>query len=346
MCAALALDLARHPAYPSGTDIYDHKTSVQCVHPDHFNLISSGMLLNAPSSLSIACFGETLWDILPRGIFLGGAPLNVAYHLSRHGVTAVPVSAVGRDFLGDEALRRIASWGVDCRAIARHATRPTGTVRATLDSAGVASYRIAEDVAWDRIVLPRFLLARPSPAALVFGTLALREEANRRTLERLLGAWPRSLRVLDLNLRTPFDRSDSIAFALRNANVVKLNDDELRHIAGHRGRTPGQLEQAARRFSAAHDIASVCVTAGARGAGLLRDDRWFWQDAQPVTVRDTIGAGDAFLAALLSALLARDAPTQVALARACRMGEFVAARDGATPPYTCDRQGRPRDLSK
>ena len=105
-------------------------------------------------TVTIVCFGETLWDILPRGIFLGGAPLNAAYHLSRHGVKVQPVTAVGRDFLGDEAWRRIVGWGVDTRWVARTPDRPTGTVRATLDARGVASYRFAPRVAWDAIPTP------------------------------------------------------------------------------------------------------------------------------------------------------------------------------------------------
>jgi fructokinase len=93
--------------------------------------------------LSIACFGEVLWDILPQGIFLGGAPMNVAYHLTRHGVRAIPITAVGRDFLGDEALRRIAAWPAETTFVTRHRRRPTGVVRASLDARGVASYEIA-----------------------------------------------------------------------------------------------------------------------------------------------------------------------------------------------------------
>ena len=136
------------------------------------------------------------------------------------------------------------------------------------------------------------------------------------------------------------------AFALASAQLVKLNDHELARLAGPAGRTPGALEKAARRFARRHRIVRVCVTAGARGAGLLWDDQWFWEPSRPVPVRDTIGAGDAFLGGLLGALLARRAAPKIALAQASRLAEFVAARDGATPPYSCDARGRPRDPTR
>ncbi|HEX2852370.1 MAG TPA: PfkB family carbohydrate kinase [Opitutaceae bacterium] len=293
-------------------------------------------------STTIACFGEALWDVLPRGIFLGGAPLNVAYHLSRQGIVAVPITAVGRDFLGDEIIRRIKSWGLDSRFIAQLPQFPTGVVTATLDAAGVASYRIARRVAWDHIAIPSALRESTSVTAVVFGTLALRQEFNRRALLRLFAAWPDALRVLDLNLRAPFDTSAAVALALKHAQFVKLNDEELGRMTSSRPRTSAQLERAARRFSAAHGLSQVCVTVGARGAGLLWKDRWHWEDSRPVVVRDTIGAGDAFLAGFLAALLARRASPAKALARAARVGEFVAAHDGATPFYICSRNGEPR----
>lgn len=291
---------------------------------------------------AVACFGEVLWDCLPRGLFLGGAPINAAYHLSRQGLRAIPVSAVGRDFLGDEVCRRINAWDVDARFVQRVSNRPTGTVSATLDARGVATYEIATDVAWDRIAAPAELRRlSPAPAALVYGTLALRESANRRALQELLKAWPAAWRVVDLNLRAPFDTPDAVAFALKPAQLVKLNDEELGRLTGANVKSVGDLERAARRFSAAHGIARVCVTAGARGAGLWWEGAWFWEAARPVQVRDTVGAGDAFLGGLLGGWLGRNAAPARALAAAARVGEFVAGSDGATPAYRLDARARP-----
>lgn len=288
------------------------------------------------------CFGEALWDILPRGIFLGGAPLNVAYHLSRHGVRALPVSAVGRDFLGDEALRRIASWQVATEFIFRRASHPTGAVRASLDRKGAATYQILRNVAWDHIPVSPALLKRPPPAAIVFGTLALREHSNAHALTRLFDAWPNAVRVLDLNLRAPFDRGPAIEFALRHAQILKLNGEELARLAGKRKCSPAQLEQAARNLSEQRSLPRICVTSGENGAGLLWDRRWSWEAGREVDVRDTIGSGDAFLAAFLAAILTQGKSPSAALVSACRMGEFVAGCDGATPPYRIDRDGQPR----
>jgi fructokinase len=130
---------------------------------------------------------------------------------------------------------------------------------------------------------------------------------------------------------------------LKTAQLVKLNDDELAALTGTAARTPGSLAKAVRRFADDNAIARVCVTAGARGAGLWWDGQWHWEDARPVTVRDTVGAGDAFLGALLGAIFVRQARPADALAQACRMGEFVASRDGATPAYQLNAHGQPRD---
>ncbi|MEX2044114.1 MAG: PfkB family carbohydrate kinase [Opitutus sp.] len=293
------------------------------------------------STVTIACFGEALWDVLPRGIFLGGAPLNTAYHLSRQGIRAVPVTAVGRDTLGDEIIRRLSDWKIDRRAVARLSGVATGTGRASLDARGNASYRFAPDVAWDRIPVGA-LLRSPPPRALVFGSLALRSPRNRRALAQLLSAWRGALRVLDLNLRAPFDHGAPVAFALRHADIVKLNDLELARMSGGRiAWSSGAIERRARAFAGRHRLARVCVSAGHRGAGLLWDGAWHWEPARKVRVRDTIGAGDAFLAGLLAALLGRGSRPEVALANACRFGEFVAGFDGATPPYRCDARGLP-----
>jgi fructokinase len=294
------------------------------------------------SPLTVLSFGEALWDVLPRGIFLGGAPLNVAYHLSQHGIRALPVSAIGRDFLGDEIRRRAAGWDLDLRFVARLRGRPTGTVQAVLDAHGAATYRIERRVAWDRIPAPRSGRGLTAPAAIVYGSLALRERPNRLALARLFARWPDATRVLDINLRQPFDRGEPVAWAVRHARFVKLNDEELGRLTGARVGTVAALARAARAFAGCHHLPHVCVTAGARGAGLWWEGRWFWEPGRRVAVRDTVGSGDAFLAALLAALWKRREAPPVALAKACRLGEFVAMSDGATPSYQCDARGNPR----
>ncbi len=290
---------------------------------------------------AIACFGEVLWDILPQGIFLGGAPMNVAYHLTRLGVRAVPITAVGPDFLGDEARQRIATWPAETSFVARHQHRPTGVVRATLDARGVASYEIAERVAWDHIQVSNALRRIPPSRALVYGSLALRGAANRAALSELTTAWPDTVRVLDLNLRRPFDVGQGVDCALRQAQIIKLNDEELQRQTSLPVRSVREIEAAARQFAAKQQLSRICVTAGARGAGLLWAERWTWEKGRAVEVRDTIGAGDAFLAGFLAAHLIRGEEPKEALTSACRLGEFVAGRDGATPRYRVNARGVP-----
>jgi fructokinase len=291
---------------------------------------------------TVVCFGEVLWDCLPKGLFLGGAPINAAYHLAKHGLHVLPVTAVGRDFLGDEAVRRIGNWGLETKFIGRDSAHPTGVVTATLDPAGAATYQIKRNVAWDHIpVSSRLRRLHSDPVAIVHGTLALRDAPNRHALQSLVEAWPEALRVVDLNFRPPFDTAKVTGFALENAQLVKLNDGELAKLTGVSGRSGSALERGSKQLSERCGISRICVTAGDRGAGLWWDGEWFWEDARPVKVRDTVGAGDSFLGALLGSLLFKEASPPEALQRACRVGEFVASYDGATPDYRLDERGRP-----
>lgn len=284
---------------------------------------------------TIVCFGEVLWDLLPDARFPGGAPFNVAYHLHRMGLRALPASAVGRDALGRELLELLAHWEIESSYVAVEAGLPTGTVQASLSPTGDASYVIAAPVAWDAIrVAPGLIREMQSARALVFGSLALRCEHNRRSLEVLLGAArPGALRVFDVNLRVPFDDLALVGRFARQAGLLKLNAAEAARLVGDGGETPGAEERHARALGSETGAGMVCVTAGARGAGLLKDGVWMWEPGRTVKVADTVGAGDAFLARLLCGLLARKETPAQTLAGACRLGEWVASRSGATPEY-------------
>lgn len=290
-----------------------------------------------PSSVitPVLCFGEVLWDLLPQGAFPGGAPFNVAYHLHQLAVPVCPVSAVGRDDLGEELLQRLRGWGISTSAITQHATFPTGQVKATLSAQGDAHYAIACDVAWDRILVTDALLKVASTApALVFGSLALRLVENRAALNELIAALPYSAwRVFDVNLRAPHDDLTLVRHFAASANVLKLNASEAAQLAANAVESPGLEESHARTLAAQFGTPLICITAGERGAGLLRAGRWTWVSAQRVTVADTIGAGDAFLAAFLAGLLLGSHTDTEILSSACRLGEWVAAQPGATPAY-------------
>lgn len=282
----------------------------------------------------VLCFGEILWDLLPHGAFPGGAPFNVAYHLHRLGVPVLPVSAVGSDDLGAQLLLRLDAWGVSTAAIARHPTAPTGRVTATLGLSGDAHYTIARDVAWDEIAVETAVGVAASAPALVFGSLSLRSTANRRSLARLVAALPPAAwRVFDVNLRAPHDDLELVRRTAPLANVLKLNAAEAARLAANAAESPGREETDARTLAAQLGVTTVCITAGARGAGLLRADRWTWVPACAVVVADTVGAGDAFLAAFLAGLLRGQRTDTELVNRACRLGEWVASRPGATPDY-------------
>ncbi|MEN9401517.1 MAG: 2-dehydro-3-deoxygluconokinase [Verrucomicrobiota bacterium] len=297
--------------------------------------------MNEPAPI-VACFGETLWDFLPRGAFPGGAPFNVAYHLHRLGLQAHLVSAVGQDLLGDDLLRRMKDWGLDTTGVSRRLGLPTGYVRALLDAAGSAHYEIATEVAWDQII-PGEDSTRAvfGAGALVFGTLAQRSAVNRASLDRLLAVLPAgALRVLDVNLRAPHDDIEFVRDCARRASLLKLNSDEAARL-NHARPGEGRDEDHARSLARDCGCALVCITAGEKGAGILAEDTWHPAPTPSVTVRDTVGAGDAFTAGLLAGLLLHRETPANALQRASRMGAFVASQDGATPAYSVNEAGQP-----
>ncbi len=280
---------------------------------------------------TIFCFGEALWDCLPEGNFPGGAPLNVAFHLNQLGVRAFPVTAVGLDPLGRELVDIVRRWGVRTDFIGWHPTLPTGTVAAEINAQGDARYTIREDVAWDDIpVTAQLLSAVGSADAVVYGTLAQRSVSNRLQLEKLQQASVNTFTVCDVNLRPPYDDHERVWKLASQADLVKLNDGELRTLLDDT-RERRSLEALARLFATEIGVDAVCVTAGAKGAGLLHAHEWHWCDAKPITTRDTVGAGDAFLAGLISRLLDPHTAPRECLQHACRLGEFVASRHGATP---------------
>ena len=287
----------------------------------------------------VLCFGEVLWDCLPQGRCLGGAPLNVAYHLHKLGIESHIISAVGADELGDEALASIGKKGIATQFIERSKTRPTGTVQVELDEAGQPRFEILNDVAWDDIpVSDEVLKLAASSDAVVFGTLAARSGRNRAALRRLLEV-PGPRRVLDVNLRPPFDDLPRTEALCHHADLVKLNGDELARLCGLV--EPGavqqkfDLQEAILRLAKRVGSRSFCVTLGEGGASYFGKEGRFTEPAPRVKVRDTIGAGDAFTAALVAGQIrdASPAGTHAALKNACALGSLIASLPGAQPDY-------------
>lgn len=281
----------------------------------------------------VLCYGEVLWDCLPAGLFFGGAPVNVAYHLRQKGSKVFPVTAVGKDFLGEEIFRRMRRFNLELPFVSEIPEKATGVVLVQINEQGNASYDIREDVAWDYIPCSETLLKDAEDAdAIVFGSLAQRSPNNRETLTRLLDHGQTALKIFDVNLRPPYDDPDRVFSLCIRADLIKMNGDELRTLTGSDGKTSNVLGNLARNFRKRVGDKKICITDGAAGAGLLDGEKWFWEDGQKVQVEDTVGAGDSFLAALTDGLLAGDTPAQ-ALKNAARLGEFVASSRGATPSY-------------
>ena len=284
------------------------------------------------SAGEVLCVGEVLWDSLPEGLFLGGAPFNVACHLRATGTPVSMVSRVGNDRLGDEVLRRAARYGVGTELIQVDDALPTGFVRVHVDERGNGSYEICEPVAWDALEATEPLLARAAQAkAIVFGTLAQRSAATRATIERL---WTvsarRALMVCDVNLRAPYDDVEIVRASLRMADVVKLADAELVRLSAMFGWGAGDERELTRMLATSFDCGVVCVTRGSRGAALLHDGVLSEHPGFPAEVRDTVGAGDAFLAVLLAGLLAGSSDAEL-LQHANLMGAYVVTQFGALP---------------
>lgn len=278
----------------------------------------------------ILCFGEILWDCLPAGLFLGGAPLNVASHLKCLGSDPVMASAVGDDILGEEALSRVRKRGLAITEIAVIEGVPTGTAHVDLDAQGLATYRFPEPCAWDAIPNEAALAVAKDMDAIVFGTLATRSQANEDTLEALL-AIEGPLKIFDVNIRPPhFDRLNASVLA-QMADVIKLNEEELETLTGM-DVVEDVPEGPLQLLSTITGVRKICLSRGELGAVFWNHGEATLSDAPEVNVKDTVGAGDAFTAAITLGLLDGESPEKF-LPRACKLGAFIASQDGAVPEY-------------
>ncbi len=278
--------------------------------------------------MAIACFGEMLWDVLPTGKQPGGAPLNVAVHLRNFGLEAQLLSRVGHDDLGAELLAFVEAKGLSTRYVQRGETHLTGVVKANVSDSNEVTYKIVQPVAWDYIQYTAPLSTLVETAeAFVFGSLAARSPVSRETLYRLLQRAP--FKVFDVNLRPPHYSRDVVTYLLGQADLVKLNHHELAEIMDWFGVSPDE-ETALQWLAARFQLQAVCVTKGADGAVLWVGQRLYGCPGIAVQVQDTIGSGDAFLAALLKGFLAGQPPAHY-LAFACAAGSLVASYRGATP---------------
>jgi fructokinase len=276
--------------------------------------------------------GEVLWDLLPAGKQLGGAPANFAYHAHALGAESLVVSRVGDDPLGHEILDRLCGLGLRTDGIAVDASAPTGTVGVSLDANGAPTFTIHENVAWDLLEAGEQVLHEASRAdAVCFGTLAQRNPCAKAAVRAILQATPpAALRIFDINLRQHYWSPELILDSLELANVLKLNDEELPVVAdllGLSGDDRGRLHQLAARFA----LRAVALTKGADGSTLLVGDELVCRPGSKLVVADTVGAGDSYTAALVLGLLAGHAPARI-IEAAHRVADYVCTQHGATPP--------------
>lgn len=269
------------------------------------------------------CFGEILWDVLPTGKVLGGAPLNVAFHLNQFGIPAKIVSQVGDDAEGIEIQQILQRLSLSDDYLFVHPGLPTSQVTVQIDAKGIAQYTIHEPVAWDAISTSQ--LPDIQPTWLIYGSLAARQRVTR---EALLFLKNRSqFTVCDINVRPPFFSLEVAEKLLTDVYLCKMNEDELALLSQQYGISGDQQAQTAalgERFGWKMAI----VTCGGEGAYVWTPEQWIFGPAIPVTVADTVGSGDAFLAGFLSEHI-KGKSLEEALRKGLAAGSFIAQKKGA-----------------
>jgi fructokinase len=281
---------------------------------------------------TVVGLGELLWDLFPEGKKLGGAPANFAYITSLLGDEGIPASRLGHDDLGAEAIRRLGELGLSTEFIQQDADHPTGTVKVEVARDGQAGFEIAQPVAWDFFDwTPQWQDLAQRADAVCYGTLAQRSEHSCTTMRRfLLAAQPSAVRVCDINLRQKFFNARVVADSMKLATIVKLNHEELPRVMGlleleHLGE-----EDSARCLLSSYDLKLACITRATNGSLLVSADQRAEHPGFRVKVADTVGAGDAFTAALVHGYLRRASLDQIN-ETANRVGAWVASQSGGTP---------------
>lgn len=282
-------------------------------------------------TFAVVGLGEVLWDLLPTGPQLGGAPANFAYQAAMLGARARMVTRVGEDELGREVIRRFAEAGLSSETVQLDPARPTGTVAVTLDEKGVPHYTFAEDVAWEHLaVTDDAQRAVRGAHAVCFGTLGQRSGTSRKVIQQLVAAAPaNALKIFDINLRLDCYSRELIDESMRLSNVLKMNDEELAVLTtmfSLRGGVRRRIEELVHTYG----FNVVVVTFGPSGSLIYQAGSWSELPPRPVQVVDTVGAGDAFTAALTMGLLAQMSLDE-AHGYAAELAGFVCSQRGATP---------------
>ena len=275
--------------------------------------------------------GEVLWDVLPEGKKLGGAPANFAYHVSQFGLNSRVVSAIGNDKLGAEIERDFSEKGLE--GIIEKVAYPTGTVQVSLDDNGVPNYTIKENVAWDNIPFtPALKELAQHTCAVSYGSLAQRNIVSRETIHAFLDAMPEkgAYKIFDINLRQNFYSKDIICESLERCNVLKINDEELVAVSRLFGYPGIDLQDKCWILLAKYDLKMLILTCGVNGSYVFTPGHVSFVETPKVAVADTVGAGDSFTAAFVSAIL-RGLSVSEAHKLAVNVSAYVCTQNGAMP---------------
>lgn len=280
----------------------------------------------------IVGMGEALWDVLPEGKKIGGAPANFAYHVSQFGLPSCVVSAIGDDKLGAEIIENFNAKGL--QQLIETVPYPTGTVQVEIDQAGIPQYEIKENVAWDNIPYTARLenLAQRT-RAVCFGSLAQRSVVSRTTINRFLDAMPHDndpLVVFDVNLRQGFYNKDILCNSMKRCNILKINDEELVVVSRMFGYPGIDLQDKCWILLGKYNLKMLILTCGINGSYVFTPGNVSYQPTPRVEVADTVGAGDSFTAAFIASIL-KGKSVQEAHQKAVATSAFVCTQQGAMP---------------
>jgi len=280
----------------------------------------------------IVGMGEALWDILPEGKKIGGAPANFAYHMSQFGHNSYVVSAVGNDKLGNEILENFDSKHLNY--LIEKVSYPTGTVQVELDEEGVPCYEIKENVAWDNIPFtPALEEAAKNTRAVCFGSLAQRNVVSRETINRFLDIMPDGegqYKIFDINLRQGFYTKEILCDSFHRCNILKINDEELVTVSRMFGYPGIDLEDKCWILLAKYNLKMLILTCGVNGSYVFTPGAISFVETPKVEVADTVGAGDSFTAAFCASIL-KGKPVNEAHRLAVDVSAFVCTQNGAMP---------------
>ncbi len=278
---------------------------------------------------TVVGIGEALWDCLPDGRKIGGAPANFAFHASQMGCRGIAVSAIGNDELGDEIVETFKANNLE--HLLQRVDKPTGTVIVTVDNRGIPSYEIKRDVAWDNISAnDEFDQLAKITDCVCFGSLAQRNQSSRKAIERFLSLMPEnSLKVFDINLRQDFFSKEIIETSLNKCNILKINDEEIKIVSEMFG-LKGDLPVIARQLLEKFGLKAVILTWGENGSFAFTADEVSYCETPRVKIADTVGAGDSFTAAFCASLL-NGLGIKEAHKKAVDVSAFVCTQSGAMP---------------